>query len=46
MQQDVGRYNKLLSTIINSLSNLIKQIDGYINMSDDSQDIYGNIIDN
>ncbi|CAD8132456.1 unnamed protein product [Paramecium pentaurelia] len=46
LQQDVGRYNKLLRTINSSLSNLIKQIDGYINMSDDSQDILGNIMDN
>ncbi|CAK86503.1 unnamed protein product (macronuclear) [Paramecium tetraurelia] len=46
IQQEVNKYNKLISQIFNSLEQLMQALEGYINMTDQLNDIYNSIFDN
>ncbi|EAS04067.1 axonemal dynein heavy chain (macronuclear) [Tetrahymena thermophila SB210] len=46
LQQELIRFNKLLSTVRTSLANLDKAIDGFLVMSADLEEVYNCVFDN
>ncbi|CAD8045721.1 unnamed protein product [Paramecium sonneborni] len=46
IQQEITKYNKLLAKIQDSLSVLVQGLDGFINISDQSLEIYNSVFDN
>jgi dynein heavy chain, axonemal len=46
LQQELIRYNKMISTVTNSLNNLSKAIDGILSMSNELEELFNSIFDN
>lgn len=46
LQQELIRYNKMISTIYKTLDNLNKAIDGIVSMSNDLEELFNAIFDN
>ena len=46
LQQELIRYNKMITTIIKSLDNLHKAIDGLVSMSNELDEVFNAILDN
>lgn len=46
LQQEILRFNRLLSVVRNSLSNVIKAIDGTVSMNNDLNEVFNKVVTN